>query len=614
MTSAAVEHLGIDDILSRLHDVRQRGPGEWMALCPAHDDVNPSLSVKEDGERVLVHCFAGCPYEAVMGKLGPGFRTNGDGRNVEKGRIVARNVYQDATGRDIFCKVRMVPKGFFIQHPNGRGRWEPGMGGVEPVLYRLPDLADKAGDWRPIYICEGEKDADRVVGLGLLATCNFDGAAGSGQQSKWRESYNPFLAGRVVYVLADNDEPGRAHAAAIAGSLRGVAKSVKVVELPGLAAGGDVSDWLDAGHTKEELEGVALMTGEWEPVMAPSVNGSGVHVNGNGAGPYEGKTGAVMSLRPSSLADLLAEEMRPLEWVVDGLVARGQLLMIAGRPKSGKTWLVLQLAQSVDEGRAFLGKDVAKGKVLLVTLEDGPRRLRSRAEMLGWRPSAVDVVFKLAYLDGDKVTNGPGMLQLYELAGGYDLIVIDTLIAGLSGRAEENNNPFMAAIANELAAMARAYNSVVVLVHHTSKGTHEDVFHTIRGAGSLRGAYDVGMVLERKKDEREGLLHVESKDIEGGSLTIRQGEGGAGWQLVGGAVELRKIRAGRQVVMTLMEHGDGVTAEDLAKTMGITRQAANQQLLAAEAQGLVRRKKPDVEQLQMIDGGPKKKADVWYLM
>lgn len=339
-------------------------------------------------------------------------------------------------------------------------------------------------------------------------------------------------------------------------------------------------------------------------------------VNGNGAGSHDVKVdaGAVMSLRPAALADLLAADMRPIEWVVEGLVARGQLVMIAGRPKSGKTWLVLQLAQSVDEGRAFLGKETTRGRVLLVTLEDGPRRLRSRVEMLGWRPKAVDVVFSLAHLDGDGMTAGPGLRQLDEAAGKYDLIVIDTLIAGLSGRADENSNTAMAAIANDLADIARASNAAVVLVHHTSKGTHEDVFHTIRGASALRGAYDVGMVLERKKDEREGLLHVESKDLEGGSFTIRQGDGGAGWQLVGGAVELRKIRAGRQVVMTLMEHGDGVTAEDLAKTMGITRQAANQQLLAAEAQALVRRKKPDAEQLQLIDGGSKKKADVWYLM
>ena len=48
-------------LLDRLDEVRQRGIGQWLARCPAHDDRSPSLSIKEteDG-RVLIHCFALC--------------------------------------------------------------------------------------------------------------------------------------------------------------------------------------------------------------------------------------------------------------------------------------------------------------------------------------------------------------------------------------------------------------------------------------------------------------------------------------------------------------------------------------------------------------------------
>lgn len=343
----------------------------------------------------------------------------------------------------------------------------------------------------------------------------------------------------------------------------------------------------------------------------PSSNGHGA--NGSGAVP---DVSAVLHLHPTSLADLLATYMAPLEWLVEGLVARGQLVLLAGRPKSGKSWLALALAQAIDSGRLFLNRETRRGRVLLVALEDGPRRLRGRVETLGWQPARVDVLFELARLDGDGVNPGPGLVQLAGAAPDYDLIVIDTLIAGLSGRADENSNPAMAAVANELAAIARTSDTTILLIHHTSKATHEDIFHTIRGASALRGSYDAGWVLDRKREEREALLHMESKDADNTTFTIRQAEGGAGWQLLGSGVELGNIRAGRKVVEALQNEGDGVTADELAKTLGITRQAAGKQLRAAEAAGVVRRERQQGGQgLLLEDGGgpPRKEADLWFL-
>lgn len=63
--------MSYDALISRLEHVRQTGPGRWVARCPAHDDKGPSLSIREleDG-RVLLHCFAGCDVEAVLGAVG----------------------------------------------------------------------------------------------------------------------------------------------------------------------------------------------------------------------------------------------------------------------------------------------------------------------------------------------------------------------------------------------------------------------------------------------------------------------------------------------------------------------------------------------------------------
>ena len=62
-----------DTLLSCLDGVRQTGADRWLALCPAHDDKRPSLSIREIDDRVLVHCWAGCPVEHVIGAVGLNF-------------------------------------------------------------------------------------------------------------------------------------------------------------------------------------------------------------------------------------------------------------------------------------------------------------------------------------------------------------------------------------------------------------------------------------------------------------------------------------------------------------------------------------------------------------
>ena len=61
--------MGAEIVLSRLSKVRGRN-GSWVACCPAHDDRSPSLSIREDGDRVLVHCHAGCDVSSVLGAVG----------------------------------------------------------------------------------------------------------------------------------------------------------------------------------------------------------------------------------------------------------------------------------------------------------------------------------------------------------------------------------------------------------------------------------------------------------------------------------------------------------------------------------------------------------------
>lgn len=282
--------LTINDILPRLEKCKPTGPSKWQACCPAHEDTNPSLSISEgeDG-KPLLYCHAGCSYEEIMGALNGGVaipqdtavHTNGYGSQIKPNRrIVATYDYCDENGRLLYQKLRYEPKDFRIRRPNGAGGWIWKMGNIEPILYHLPDV-EKVQLFSVVYIVEGEKDADKLASLGLPATCNYDGASKANQRPKWRpDLYNHYLDGRVVYILPDNDEPGRAHAEYIASTLHGIAQCVKVVDLPGLGKSQDVSDWLDMGHTKEELERVCLLTPKWQQVGETAVP---VSVNGDRA-------------------------------------------------------------------------------------------------------------------------------------------------------------------------------------------------------------------------------------------------------------------------------------------------------------------------------------------
>ena len=254
------------NFLDRLDGVKQAGD-DYAAKCPSHEDRRSSLSVStgEDG-RVLLHCHAGCESKAIVEAVGlrlrdlfpDNGRRNGHAGPKRKAEVVATYDYRDEGGELLFQACRMKPKDFRQRHPDGSGGWVWNLRGVRRVLYRLPELvnADPAA-W--LFVVEGEKDADRLAGLGLVATTCPMGAG------KWRDEYGEALKGRRVAVVPDNDEPGRKHARQVACSLYGKAAEVRVVELPGVRDKGDVSDWLDDGGTAEALEALTAATPNFKP-------------------------------------------------------------------------------------------------------------------------------------------------------------------------------------------------------------------------------------------------------------------------------------------------------------------------------------------------------------
>lgn len=60
----------LDLLLSKLEKLKRTGSNKYIACCPSHDDVSPSLAIREDHGRLLLHCFAGCDTEAVLASVG----------------------------------------------------------------------------------------------------------------------------------------------------------------------------------------------------------------------------------------------------------------------------------------------------------------------------------------------------------------------------------------------------------------------------------------------------------------------------------------------------------------------------------------------------------------
>jgi len=225
----------VDEFLALLEKVKPSGKDRWMALCPAHNDRNPSLSVTALPDKILVSCQAGCHINAVLAALKVEMsdlffdsrKAKGSAPQGPK-EIVATYDYLDENGNLLHQTVRFEPKEFRQRRPGKDGNWIWDLKGIKPVIYHLPRVKEAIDKGETIFLSEGEKDADNLVShLGFVATTSPMGAG------KWRLGYAQLLSGaKEVVVIADNDPPGQRHAQAIAASLLAVQVPIKLLEMP----------------------------------------------------------------------------------------------------------------------------------------------------------------------------------------------------------------------------------------------------------------------------------------------------------------------------------------------------------------------------------------------
>lgn len=229
--------------LQRFNGVKAIGNDQYMALCPAHNDHNPSLSIRysDDKTRIRLHCFAGCKTENILNSVGLTMR-NLYVTEKEK-TIMNKTIYQyyNAEGAIAYTKTRTDntdgTKNFFFEQPSGT----KGIKGIQHELYNLPAVlsADK------VYFVEGEKCANAVIEQGCVATTLDTGA-----KSPWCSHYTEYLKGKEVIIIPDNDTPGMNYAKKVLQNI----STARIVKLPDLSEKEDIYDWLSMGHSMTEVD------------------------------------------------------------------------------------------------------------------------------------------------------------------------------------------------------------------------------------------------------------------------------------------------------------------------------------------------------------------------
>lgn len=336
------------------HSTKDRG--SWASIVPGAPDG------------VLIHSQNGGDALAIKDELRakgvlPAFEPQGD-----SWRVTGAYEYADADGAILYRTIRKEKAGerkrFLAERPQGRG-WVNGLGDLERVLYRLPDItADPA---KLVYLVEGERKADKLASWGLTATAVAFGAKG------WRKGYAEALAGRTVAILPDNDEPGHEFAERAKRDIEAAGGRAAIVQLPDLPPKGDIIDWTG---TAEDLHAL---------------------------------TAAVLN-PPAKLLPLLDPaawqrmETPGREWALDGWIPHKQASYLTGPGSAGKSLLSQQLCTAIALGLPFMGLETRQAVAIYITCEDDTdelhRRQKAICEALGVSLSSLSGKLHLVSLAG----------------------------------------------------------------------------------------------------------------------------------------------------------------------------------------------------------------------
>ncbi len=375
----------IQNVLDRLQKVRPSGTG-YSAMCPAHSDSNPSLSVSlGDGQKVMLNCHKGCTAEQIVESIDLEMKdlwpTGAKGK--QKKQWVENYDYEDAEGNLIFQVTRWIlpdgRKSFTQRKPTRHGDWEYSTTGLDKPIYRLPQVRSAIGAGSTIVVCEGEKDVHTLEEAGMVATTN-PGGAGS-----WLPRHTKALVdARKVVVIADRDAVGMKHAKMISYELEEEGVPVQVMAAP--EGHKDVTAFLESGGELSGLVPVVFEEENLDPFIEVVADIRSLNSKDWSFDKKLARARAVIDkveFDPGEAGeivkwvDFLSAPVEPYDWVIPGLLERQERLIVVAAEGVGKTMLARQVALMSAAGISPFKKDrMEPVRTLYIDLENPERIIR----------------------------------------------------------------------------------------------------------------------------------------------------------------------------------------------------------------------------------------------
>lgn len=278
-------------------------------------------------------------------------------------------------------------------------------------------------------------------------------------------------------------------------------------------------------------------------------------------------------------SDLLQEDLPPLCYLADTYLADTGCIVIAGKPKVGKGWIILELGIGVAEGSRFWGMPCRQGDVLMYMLEDSKRRVQQRLRIL--RPQGFDAAERLRFRyspDGPFFVNANGAGTLLDDIREHircfpkiKLVIVDVL-QRVRGAVDKTDNAYQVdyKVIGALQKLAVDCAILIVVVHHTKKGKVDDAIDSINGSYGVIGAADGGIVIGKDGDRMR--IQSNMRDIPDYDFDLVKEDNSPMWKPAQTALEMTAPNEGTKtngVLLALHAAACVLTAGDLSKRTNI---------------------------------------------
>jgi len=467
-----------------------------QAQCPAHPDTTPSLTINRGTTQpVILHCHAGCDTHHILTALNLTWADINHPKQPDTPQQPVTYLYQNADGTPRYRVIRTPDKKFWQQAFNPEtGEWENGIAGIERTLYRHPELIEAIQAGKPIWIVEGEKDADRLHREGHTATCNSGGAG------KFTDNLADLLTDATfINIIADNDQPGIDHANHISQLLtdRGIRHDLW---LP--AEGKDITDHLNQQHPITQLK--PLTTNTPADDLAHLINWD----------------------------DFWTQTHDDEQWLAWPLIPTARTVSLYAPAKAGKSTILLSVITAACTGQQPLNNQHTPQQpvtILYLDYEMSTADLYERLTSLGYGPHHNLTRLHYALLPSlpplDTPEGGNHLLALAQQLQ-VDAVVVDTIGRAVTG--EENSADTIRAFYRHTAQQLKQAGISVLRTDHSGK----DADKGQRGTSAKNDDVDIvfrltrnqtGVTLTRTHSRitwAPDNIHINYTETDDGTVTV----------------------------------------------------------------------------------------------